>query len=762
MNNRKPETQKRQEQFLLDGWEFAGEGQEQFIPVRIPHDYVLRTALDPQLEQGGSQGYRAEYGTVYYRRILEISPESGKRYFLDFGGVMENCTVSVNGQFACRQGYGYSSFRTEITSLLVRGANTILVEIKADQHPKDRWYSGGGIYRPVRLITTGADPFDERKIVVKTEPDGEDAVITVSTGDNRPFTATIGDQTVSGTGELCLNLKKARRWSAEDPYLYDLILENESDCVQMRIGIRTEELVPGKGLFINGKQVRLHGVCIHQDYAACGIAFHKELWRERLAELKEMGCNAIRAAHHLYDSGFAELCDEMGFYLYEEAFDKWTAGSHTRYYDETLADLAAMIERDRNHPSILFWGVGNEVENQGQDSMLAILRTLVEEAHRLDPSRPVCYAMNPHFKKKSNIDAGKVADIQKFVDEADETEIFDLDEKIGRIDRIARITDLICCNYQEQWYPQIHEALPDRLILGTEVFQYFMGDPEQMQNFSLRVPVLQAEEYPWCIGGFIWTGIDYLGEAGTYPTQGWSGSPIRTNGVRKPMFYQLKSYWNEEPMVHFAVLDYTVPDEDVKEHWDVPPYQEHWDFPMFRRTVIPYRIATNCEEIELYLNGKRFYTPRPADCRDHVVEGFLPWQPGQIDVYGLKGGKRAAEFHLHTPGPATRLVWEDVGTDPALAMDSGEYRMLRLKCVDKDGNLCFRASGRVKITVEGAVETESLDNGNLSDPELYGRDSLKLYFGRLGVLVYRNGEEEARITASCEGLPDAVLTINNR
>ena len=759
--NRKTETVKRQEQFLRDGWEFSYDGPESYSPVRIPHDYVLRTALDPQLEQGGSQGYRAAYGIVRYRRELDISPKDGLRYYLDFGGVMENCTVYVNDRPACSQGYGYSAFRTEITPFLADGANTILVEIRAEAHPKDRWYSGGGIYRDVKLITTGQDPLDERHITVRTERDGEDAAVTVRAGDGTPFTASIGDNSASGAGEVRLQIKNARLWSADDPYLYELRIENDSDCVTMRIGIRTEELVPGKGLYINGRPIRLHGVCIHQDYAACGIAFHKELWRERLATLKEMGCNAIRASHHLYDSGFVELCDEMGFYLYEEAFDKWTAGAHARYYEETLADLAVMIERDRNHPSILFWGVGNEVENQGQDSMLAILRTLVDEAHRLDPSRPVCYAMNPHFKKRSGIDAAKVKDIQKFVDEADETEITDIAERIGRIRRIAEITDCVCCNYQEQWYPQIHDAVPDKLILGTEIFQYFLGDPEQMQNYTMRVPSLQAEEYPWCIGGFIWTGYDYLGEAGTYPTQGWSGSPIRTNGVRKPMFFQLQSYWTEEPMVHFAVLDYTVPDEDVKEHWDVPPYQEHWDFPMFRRIVIPYRIATNCDDVELYLNGKRFYTPRPADCRDRVIEGFIPWQAGQIDVYGIRNGKKAAEFHLHTPGQASRLVWEEAGTDQTLSVEPGEYRMFRIRCVDEDGNLCFRAQNRIQIIAEGPAETESLDNGYLSDPELYGRDSLKLYQGGLGVLVYRNGEGIARITASCEGLPDAVLTINN-
>ena len=200
-------------------------------------------------------------------------------------------------------------------------------------------------------------------------------------------------------------------------------------------------------------------------------------------------------------------------------------------------DIKAMIERDRNRPSVVIWGVGNEVENQGQPSMLDILRKLTGYVHALDGTRPVSCAMNPHFKRESNVDIRGVSDIQKFVDEVSDTEIYDIEERVERICRIGEIVDIISCNYQEQWYPRIHGAMPDKLILGTEIYQYFCGHPEQMQNYTEENPSLVPLRYPWCIGGMIWTGIDYLGESMGYPSKGWSGSMIRTNGERRANYY---------------------------------------------------------------------------------------------------------------------------------------------------------------------------------------------------------------------------------
>ncbi len=238
--------------------------------------------------------------------------------------------------------------------------------------------------------------------------------------------------------------------------------------------------------------------------------------------------------------------------------------------------------------------------------MLKILQMLKRYALSLDDTRPVSYAMNPHFKRESDVNLSAIKDIQQFVDEISDTEIYDNRERVERISGIAELVDIISCNYQEQWYSLIHEAVPDKLILGTELYQYFMGNGEQMQNFTEKNPSLIPFEKPYCIGGMIWTGYDYPGESMGYPAKGWGGALIRTNNECRSGFYLIQSYWREEPMVHFSVMDYSLADEGIKEHWDMPAYADHWQFSRFHKCLIPYSIVSNCEEVALYLNGKRF------------------------------------------------------------------------------------------------------------------------------------------------------------
>lgn len=219
-----------------------------------------------------------------------------------------------------------------------------------------------------------------------------------------------------------------------------------------------------------------------------------------------------------------DLCDEIGFYVYEECFDKWTGGLYGRYFQtEWQKDIEAMVKRDRNHPCIFIWGVGNEVENQGQNSMLQILKMFSDYVRMLDSTRPVSCAMNPNFKRESNVDISKIKDIQKFVDEAESTDITKIDEKVDRIRKIAEYVDVISCNYMEQWYPQIHAAIPEKPILGTEIYQFFKGHHDSYKNFTNENPSLVPFEKDknYVIGSMVWSGYDYLGESTGYPAKGW-------------------------------------------------------------------------------------------------------------------------------------------------------------------------------------------------------------------------------------------------
>lgn len=809
----------RLEQEIMDGWEFTLKEplQENFRPVDLPHDWAVNAPFSKTMDQGPSQGYRDRWGIGWYRKSLDLPvKKEGYLYFLDFGGIYENSTVWVNGKEAGGHKYGYSSFRLDVTSFVKEGENEILIRVDNTQSPVDRWYSGCGIYRMVKWLEMPVRHLEDWDIVVHTAVRDGAGLVKVETGllremgelrlketagqrkpeeqtatsqqkPERQVTASqresveqmasqqetvkavlrYGSQVYEASGDggsLEIMVPNARLWSAEEPNLYTLTVQlldgdNVLDEVTQRIGIREFTFDSAKGMLVNGNPVKLKGVCLHQEAGCRGIAVKKEIWRQRLIQLKEMGCNAIRAAHHTHSMEFLDLCDEMGFYVYEECFDKWTGGLYGRYFaTEWKKDVEAMVKRDRNRACICIWGVGNEVENQAQDSMLEILSMLRSYVLTLDDTRPVSYAMNPHFKRESNIDVSKIVDIQKFVDEADDTEIYDAVERVGRIKRIAQIVDIISCNYQEQWYDMIHEAAPDKLILGTEVYQYFKGHRDQMQNFTDENPNLTALEKDYCIGSMIWTGYDYLGESMGWPAKGWSGAMIRTNLERRPSFYILQSYWSDKPMVHFAVMDYSLSDEGVKEHWDIPIYVDHWHFPQFHKTLIPYMIASNCDEVALYLNGKRFHVPAPAQCPNRVITGFLPWQPGVVKAVGYKNGEEVCTHEIRTPGPAVQLSFDQETVHvPAKA---GYELLLSVHAKDEEGNPYFRESAKVRFCVEGPAEIVGVDAGDLMSNEPYGDDSIHMYHGCASVVIRLDGTPgRVAVSAYADGMRSARVVV---
>lgn len=624
----------------------------------------------------------------------------------------------------------------------------------------------------MRLLETGRRYLDEYEMVIETKFPEEGygkAVVTVHTGLELAVKGSLvyGEKVVDAEGQdgcLVFSLEQPALWSAEEPNLYRLqvaVLDGAeiSDTVTRKIGLRSVEMLSGKGMFVNGVPVKLRGVCVHQDVGCQGVAAKEEIWRSRLENLKEMGCNAIRAAHHIYSEEFMDLCDEMGFYVYEECFDKWTGGHYGGFFEtEWRKDVDAMVKRDRNRPCVVIWGVGNEVENQAQPSMLKILEMLVSYVKSLDITRPVTYAMNPHFKRESNVDMSKVTDIQQFVDEADDTEIWDVQEKVERIARIGALVDILACNYQEQWYEQIHEAMPDKLILGTEIYQYFKGHPEQFKNYTQDNPSLVPERFDYVIGGMIWTGIDYLGESMGYPAKGWNGALIRTNGERKPGYYVLQSYWSKKPMVHFSVMDYSLNDEGVKDHWDMPMYADHWHFPQFTNTVIPYMIAANCEEVEVYVNDARIYVPKPEAFPGRLITGFLSWMPGKVTVIGKNGGKEVCRQVTVTPGPAVKLGFEQESVKLPARPDF--QVMFTVRALDAEGNPYFRESSKVRFRVEGPARILGTDNGDAKSHECYLEPFRHMYHGVVSVLLSLTGEPgRIALFADAEGMRSGMMVI---
>ena len=767
----------RIEREIMTGWKFALRDTEptdnEYREIVMPHDWVISAPFNKDMKQGEAQGFRDRWGIGWYKKHLLLNEKkSGYKYYLDFGGIYENSTVWMNGHEVGGHKYGYSSFRLDVTSYVLEGENIIQIKVDNTASPADRWYSGCGIYRTVKWIEVETKHLDEREVIVQTKISGKDAVVYVVSGINEKVRGRLRQQGIideavaeaftNKKGEILLQVSNVKLWSAEEPYLYDLELTlldegRECDTIHINIGIREIAVISGKGLFVNGKMVKLKGVCLHQEVGCRGIAARKEIWQERLKDLKEMGCNSIRTAHHTHSVEFMDLCDEMGFYVYEECFDKWTSGLYGRYFDtEWQKDVDAMVKRDRNRPSVIIWGVGNEVENQGQDSMLHILKMLYNYIKSMDVSRPITYAMNPHFKSESHVDITKIKDTQKFVDD---TEISDNAERVRRICRIGAIVDIISCNYQEQWYPMIHKAMPDKLILGSEVYQFFKGNSDQMQNFTNENPSLVMEQSDYCIGSMIWTGFDYLGESMGYPAKGWSGAMIRTNRSRRPSYYIFQSYWSEKPMVHFSVMDYSLHDEGAKEHWDTPVYADHWHFPQFQRTVLPYMISSNCDEVALFLNDKRFYIPKPSEFFNRVITGFLPYQKGTVKVIGYQNGEEVCKHIMVTPGPAIKLEFE-VPYQKISAQEGYEI-LLTVRAKDEDGNPYFRESSLVRFSIEGNAEILAVDNGDLMGSESYNEEFIHMYHGCASVLVRLKGDlGRVVVMAKAEGLYEGKVIIN--
>ncbi|AFH62494.1 glycoside hydrolase family 2 [Paenibacillus caseinilyticus] len=759
---------------IMHGWEFTLKEpeDENFEGVQLPHDWAIHAPVNPNMKQGAAQGFRDRWGIGWYRRNLALEEiKEGTVYQLQFDGVYENSTVWVNGKEAGGRKYGYSRFTLDITEYIHEGDNQILVKVDNTSFPADRWYSGAGIYRTVKLLELNRNHLQPEEIQVKTAIHGDMGIVTITTGVSSSVKACLSDEHVRITGvsaqdgTIRVEIPSVKLWSPEQPHLYhvELALYEGSQIVDtygLRIGVRDIQMKAGKGMYINGRRTKIKGFCIHQDAGCLGIAVRPEIWKDRLMAFKAMGCNAIRTAHHMPASELLDLCDELGLLVYEEPFDKWTGGSYRRYFaTEWQADLECMVKRDRNHPCIFMWGVGNEVEYQGQASMLEILKMLKDHLLTLDDTRPVTYAMNPHFKYESNAHLSQVKDIQQFVDEVSDTEIYDGDERVERIRRIAEIVDVISCNYQEQWYPAIHEAVPDKLILGTETYQFFRGHSDQMQNFSDEVPWMDVEKHDYVIGGMLWTGIDYLGESMGYPAKGWAGSLFWTNNERKPLSYLYESYWSEEPMVYLAVMDYSLQDEGVKEHWDTPRYASHWNFPQFNKTVIPYMIATNCEEVTVELGDKRMYVNKPSSYPNRMITGYLPYLPGTITVRGFIRGQEVCQYAVKTAGPAVRLGFDR--EELQLAAKAGYQKLFTVRAKDSEGTPVFRDSSKVTFHVSGPAVILAVDNGDLSSSESYDAHWMHMYRGCVSTVIRFTGEPgRVVLSAYSEGMHPAELVIH--
>jgi beta-galactosidase len=543
---------------------------------------------------------------------------------------------------------------------------------------------------------------------------------SVPAGETREFTQEF---TVAGP----------RLWSPETPFLYDartnLLTDGRVvDTCTTPFGIREIRFDAGQGLLVNGRSVKMKGVCLHHDAGCLGAAVPDAALERRLRILKSIGCNAIRTSHNPPAPELLDLADRTGFLVIDEAFDKWGGHTNPEFAEWWERDLRAMLERDRNHPSIVLWSVGNETGRPGSGEVNDTLRKLVEFVHREEPTRPVICALAPLSGSAS------------------------AEEKARAMADSAGLMDVAALNYSEQWYERVHELLPGKVVVGTESYPYYRGDGNTHKAYLAVNPWYDVARHPYVAGQFLWSGIDYLGESSGWPSKGWPTGLIDTCGFIKPAAYFHQSVWKpDEPLVRIAVLNDGLDIDPGKLQWGFPKMAEHWNWPRYKNDTVRVATTTNCETVELLVNGQSLGVRKAADYGNSTILWTVPYEPGRIEAVGRNGNTVAARHELRTSAaPAAIALLPDRGGMRAGGQDLVH---VEVRLLDAAGTLVPDSDRLVSFALSGPAALAGVDNGDMRSAEPYQGQSRTTYFGRALVIVRaQSSPGTVTLTATAPGL----------
>jgi len=806
------------EEFLLEkGWRFSREDKPEFVTtsfddskwqkVTVPHDWAIygpfsskndaqHVAIEQDgqteaTEHAGRTGGLPFVGVGWYRTTFSVpSYTEGKRVVLLFDGAMSHARVYVNGKEAGYWPYGYNSFYFDVTEFLNgNGENTLAVRLE-NLPESSRWYPGAGIYRNVHVIvtedahvpvwgtqlTTPMVTDEYAKVDLKTtvvRPEGSTA------GDYRLVTDILDAQgtkvaTVESVLRDCdynvfnqeLVVEKPALWSPESPALYTAVSrlyagETLKDEYKTRFGIRTIEFVPDKGFFLNGKRTVFKGVCLHHDLGPLGAAVNKAAIVRQLRILKDMGCNAIRTSHNMPAPELVDACDEMGFMMMAESFDEWALpkcqNGYNLLFDEWAEkDMVNLVRHYRNNPCVVMWSIGNEIPEQGAKGGCKTARFLRDICHREDPTRPVTQGMN-------NVE-GVMAN------------------------GFASLMDVAGMNYHYYLFQKAYDLLPQQLVLGAEtvsalssrgVYKFplerrvmYKYPDHQASSYDVEhvgwggLPeddFLNYDEFPWCIGEFVWTGFDYLGE----PTPYYSDWPSHSSlfgivdlaGLPKDRYYLYRSHWN--------------PDEETLH---ILP---HWNWEGREGEVTPVFVYTNYPSAELFVNGKsqgkrtknmEITTENTKDKealntfkkqeRYRLMWKDVKYEPGTLKVVAYdEDGNPAAEREIHTAGKPHHIEME--ADRVVLEADGRDLAFVTVKVVDAEGNLCPNAQHLIRFNVKGAGTYRAAANGDPTCTYVFHGKEMPLFNGMLTAIVQSSEKAgKIRFEASAKGIKKGVLELD--
>ena len=532
-------------------------------------------------------------------------------------------------------------------------------------------------------------------------------------------------------------------WSINTPFLYHAqtqVLDNQRACdeTETAFGIRTIQFDKANGFLLNGQQIKVKGVCIHHDAGCLGAAVPVRALERRLEILKSLGCNAIRTSHNPPAPELLDLCDRMGFVVIAEAFDKWDGPNGGWFSEWWRQELGNMLRRDRNHPCIVLWSVGNEVSNQDSPEFKQTLKRLVDFVHAQEPTRPVTCALRPRKIKSRAENAAAIASI-------------------------ANLMEVLSCNYQEQWFEDYHRACPEKVVIASESYPFYSGKGDTHKAFFPVNPWLEAEKHNYVAGTFYWTGIDYLGEAvAGWPFHGWNCSLIDTCQFPRPVSNLHKTFWYDEPMVHIAVkddgLDVSKPTTD---HWGWPPMESHWTLPFKEGKEVEVWTFSNCSAVELRINGKSIGTRKLKDFPDKVIKWKVPYQPGCIEASGIEQDRTACSHQLQTAGEPANI--RQIADRKDIRADGSDLCHIEVHLTDKKGVLAPAFDHEIQFTIQGPGKIIGVDNGDLTSMEPYKADKRKTFHGR-ALVVVQSARSAGNITLRAQGpgLPAAKLAISVR
>ena len=814
-------AQSRTEFLLEKNWKFTREDKQEFIfpayddkqwqTVTVPHDWAIYGPFSSQndeqnvaisqdgqteaMEHAGRTGGLPFVGTGWYRTKFEIpNYNKGKRVSLLFDGAMSHANVYVNGHKVGYWPYGYNSFHFDITQYLnPEGENTLAVRLE-NLPESSRWYPGAGLYRNVHVIVTEDAYIPVWGTYITTPAVNEKfARVNVRTSVKLPGGAVPSDYMVrtsivspkgkivsesdmsldavyleEGYGEQGFVVEKPELWSVESPSLYKAVSKIYKNKTELKdeytsvFGIRSIEIIPDKGFFLNGKKTMFKGVCNHHDLGPLGAAVNDAAIRRQIRMLKDMGCNAIRTSHNMPAPELVRACDEMGMMLMVESFDEWNkakcANGYHKLFDEWAEkDLVNLLHNYRNNPSVVMWFIGNEVPTQWDEGGCKVAKFLQDICHREDPTRPVTQGMDAPDAVVNN--------------------------------NFAAVMDVAGFNYRPHLYQVNYRKLPQRIILGSEtastvssrgVYKFpverkamAVYDDHQSSSYDVEhcswsnLPeddFIQHEDLPYCIGEFVWTGFDYLGEPTPYYTNWPSHSSlfgiIDLAGIPKDRYYLYRSHWNpEEETLHIL---------------------PHWTWKGKEGDTVPVFVYTNYPEAELFINGKSqgrrkkdLTVSLDSSGTKEALAGLerqkryrLMWmdtkyEPGTVKVIAYdKDGKAVAEKEIHTAGKPHHIELSADRT--SLVADGKDLAFINVKVVDKDGNLCPDATNEIMFKVNGAGSYKAAANGNSVSLESFQDLQMKVFSGQLTAIV-QTDEKAGDIVfeATSKGLKKAVLKLKS-